>query len=639
KDRPFKQRDFTGWQESLDPEKLTLLSLLSFRRKKSDFSFSVCEEHFAIAKFLESIPEIVTDKKWILDADRIDVKASKFIYYMGEEIGKESDYVSMQPPKRPDGPSTSWASYGVRLRWAPSPVFPHLSSLSMPWATQAEEVKAFWIQVDIEKIETGKKLKEYEIELGKAEFAANSFKMGNEVHKIQEQVRIDYVLNSHANTSQGKNHESDKVSGKKRAFASFDDNPFVTPKYVYSTKRKREGALNAGTQNFKMKFLGIDSTDEGGSGSESDNEDEEYEDKEGSDNEIIASDSVFDDSFSLKDSEWKLKNGELVTAALARGTMKVLKESKENAKKPDAYIMSVIRLGLSGIVDLTSEFTNGMWTFFGEDWDILKAKMCNNGKYWEAREFIYDEMKNPSSVKYHQILKIYFNILEMFLKNPYVFVCEDGQTEKPTEMEYVVRMIAPTLDIVFSDVTQIICLRWGETVFKTASACRKIDLKVVCHGRNLELSHSECARTTIPSKAVRDRSKCLRTNQCILNEFLRQDISEDDAENSVIFGLQFAALCGQLIGVELVDDGLYFGIEGDSFRFPSQLTQMKLLRHALEVIYFFKDNILRKAEALAKDNHPYKKIFNSRKPKPKHRKLAFIRSPDFTSRQKSKNTN
>jgi len=42
----------------------------------------------------------------------------------------------------------------------------------------------------------------------------------------------------------------------------------------------------------KLLLLGIDSTDEGGS-----------------DNEIIASNSVFDDSFSLKDSEWKLKNG------------------------------------------------------------------------------------------------------------------------------------------------------------------------------------------------------------------------------------------------------------------------------------------------------------------------------------------
>ena len=61
-----------------------------------------------------------------------------------------------------------------------------------------------------------------------------------------------------------------------------------------------------------------------------------------------------------------------------------------------------------------------------------------------------------------------------------------------------------------------------------------------------------------------------------------------DIDHTYLIILHYIALCGQLIGVELVDDGLYFGIEGDSFRFPSQLTQMKLLRHALEVIYFFK---------------------------------------------------
>ena len=50
--------------------------------------------------------------------------------------------------------------------------------------------------------------------------------------------------------------------------------------------------------------------------------------------------------------------------------------------------------------------------------------------------------------------------LDMFLRSPYVFVCENGQTEKLMEMEYVLRMVAPILDIVFSDVAQMIRLRW-----------------------------------------------------------------------------------------------------------------------------------------------------------------------------------
>ena len=79
----------------------------------------------------------------------------------------------------------------------------------------------------------------------------------------------------------------------------------------------------------------------------------------------------------------------------------------------------------------------------------------------------------------------------------------------------------------------------GKTVFKVASR-RKIDLKIVCQGQDIELSHSECARFTTTLKAIKDQSKCFQTNQCILNEFLNQDISDAEVENSIILGLQFA---------------------------------------------------------------------------------------------------
>ena len=157
----------------------------------------------------------------------------------------------------------------------------------------------------------------------------------------------------------------------------------------------------------------------------------------------------------------------------------------------------------------------------------------------------------------------------------------------------------------------------GETISK-ATKCRKIDLRIECRVQGMEvveLSHSEAAPSATPAKAVRDRSKCYRTNQCILNELLRQNISDEGAKDSIIFGFQFSgefpssishlttliiigihysslllALSGQLIGIDLVDDGLYFGVGGPSFCFPSQLLQLKSLQHALEVIYFFKVN-------------------------------------------------
>ena len=53
-------------------------------------------------------------------------------------------------------------------------------------------------------------------------------------------------------------------------------------------------------------------------------------------------------------------------------------------------------------------------------------------------------------------------------------------------------------------------------------------MRVVSHG--IDLSHSECAQSMTPAKAVRDRSKCLRTNQCVLNRFLLQDIPEQELQ-------------------------------------------------------------------------------------------------------------
>ncbi|CAJ0836062.1 2828_t:CDS:2 [Entrophospora sp. SA101] len=298
--------------------------------------------------------------------------------------------------------------------------------------------------------------------------------------------------------------------------------------------------------------------------------------------------SVFN-TISKKETEWKLKNGKLVTEILAEGTMKTMEASKTNTKRPKAFYNNVIRLGLSYIVDLTSEFEIGMHTFFGEEWDDLKTKVYGQLNLTplhfegiiletikaieEARELILDKMKNQSaSVN-----------LDMFLQNPYVFICEDGQKRKLTEMEYVLKVVAPILDVVFSNVSSMINLR---------TKCRKIDLRIECRVQGMEvveLSHSSAAPSAMPAKTVRDRN--------------------EGANDSIIFGFQFS---------------------GPSFCFPSQLLQLKSLQHALE------DNIMHKVELLSiEEHHPYKKIFgNKKKSKPTHKKLAFIRSTHFTPKNR-----
>ncbi|CAI2192860.1 16072_t:CDS:2, partial [Funneliformis geosporum] len=134
----------------------------------------------------------------------------------------------------------------------------------------------------------------------------------------------------------------------------------------------------------------------------------------------------------------------------------------------------------------------------------------------------------------------------------------------------------------------------------------------------LELSHSECAKIPFPTKIVHDRSKCLRTLKGILNNFLKEDLSDKEVRDSKILGIQFS-------GIELLDDGLYFGLEGPTFEFPTQLMNIKCLRSALKALFFFKENIVEKAKLQSdptKTNHPLHKILHrSGSSKAKHFKI------------------
>ncbi|CAG8813075.1 14052_t:CDS:1, partial [Gigaspora rosea] len=95
----------------------------------------------------------------------------------------------------------------------------------------------------------------------------------------------------------------------------------------------------------------------------------------------------------------------------------------------------------------------------------------------------------------------------------------------------------------------------------------------------LELSHSECAGAPTPAKVVHDRSKCLRSLKGVLDNFLKEALTNEDVQQD---------LNGQIIEIGLLEDGLYFGLEGLTFNFPAQLTDIKCLRSALEALYFSK---------------------------------------------------
>ncbi|CAJ0631783.1 14375_t:CDS:10 [Entrophospora sp. SA101] len=227
--------------------------------------------------------------------------------------------------------------------------------------------------------------------------------------------------------------------------------------------------------------------------------------------EIIVDENVltFDETIQLGNSEWRLSSGELIKNVLSQKTSMVL-ENFKNAKL-NAFTASVIRLGLSSIVDLSSEFPNVMFK--------LSILGC-------MRVFA---RSNEGSFSHDNLSSNHEDILHN--------VHEDGKENKLTEMEFVLKTVAPVMDIIFSDMQ--------ENRFEDQNS--------------RELSHIECAQAPTPAKIVRDRSKILRTNKCILDNYLRLNIPDQDVENSAVLAFQFAGLHGQLLAVDLLDNGLYFG--------------------------------------------------------------------------------
>ncbi|CAG8796880.1 17599_t:CDS:10, partial [Dentiscutata erythropus] len=242
-----------------------------------------------------------------------------------------------------------------------------------------------------------------------------------------------------------------------------------------------------------------------------------------------------------KNYKWKFENDESVRNQLIVMTKKAIEEAKQ-AKKVDSKILSIIRLGLSSIIDLSSEFKGGMQTWFGDNWIPLKKEvlskidlkvekftgevselitkienLCSSYDYLGAQRIALEKiMERPIDSQMRQIAKIYFNIIDLFLENPYIFIKKDGRPQNHTEIQ-------------------------RETVSQvTNESKRKIDLCIRTEDGSKELSHSEYAREATLAKIIKDQSKFLRTNKCILDKYLESNISNEALNDMTIFGLQLA---------------------------------------------------------------------------------------------------
>ncbi|RGB22428.1 hypothetical protein C1646_748518 [Rhizophagus diaphanus] len=136
---------FEGWESALDPNSLSLLEILEFRRTKKDFSFDKWTEHFTISKFVSYVAKNTTNEKWKI-------------------------------------------------------VFSVLDDKMLKTQAQGEDVKSFWRKIETEKIESENNLLEAKIKQAEVQFSVDRTLTGNEAHRIIDQKKIDYVLSSNKNS-------------------------------------------------------------------------------------------------------------------------------------------------------------------------------------------------------------------------------------------------------------------------------------------------------------------------------------------------------------------------------------------------------------------------------------------------------
>ncbi|RIB21848.1 hypothetical protein C2G38_2034058 [Gigaspora rosea] len=575
-------KKFENWETALDPDDLSLFSILNFRSLKDDFTYDKHLEHFTISKFVSYINrnKIPADEKW-----------KKAFSVLNDETLKASIHLNL------------------------------ILDATDREGANGKDVQTFW-----ERVELGRA----EISLKKAEvqFAVNQSFAGNKANEMLNEMKLNFISDQ---KNKKKNSANSMMNENSIARASSSS---------HNKKIKTTGGRSVTTSSSTR----LEDHDEPGtyaeidrhsilspcrfsffSSSESELDENDKSDEDEEDTFLDVNKVSFDDYLNQSriKSEWKLKDGRPIADILNTKTADTVKLLlKKDKKEQTQFMKSVIRLGLSSIIDLSSEFENGMFTWFGQEWVDIKRKVY--------------EIVNMEPTIFEGEIKSIIDTIEEEDNN--------GKWQELNEIEYAITMTAPIMNIMFNDVSNYLKLRWGETLSNVMSdRRRKIDLRIVHRTKGLELSHSECSRAPTPAKVVHDRSKCLRTLKGVLDNFLKEDLTNEDVQDSKILGIQFSGLNGQIIGIDLLEDGLYFGLEGPTFNFPAQLTDIKCLRSALEALYFFKQCIVKKANLipdLKKMNHPYNKIFHCNSnalTEAKHFKIKFVRKTYFTPKRKRKN--
>ncbi|KAJ1537340.1 hypothetical protein HK096_003734 [Nowakowskiella sp. JEL0078] len=309
-------------------------------------------------------------------------------------------------------------------------------------------------------------------------------------------------------------------------------------------------------------------------------------------------------------SRWKLKNSTLLSTQLFNNALEISQEVRAGNKTLTAEERYAVTLSLSCVWDPTSatqktllgvdqdeyeelcRAANDCWSVELEepaalkDMEVVKIlRYCANQSFHKARyaakAYVSKKLENLDDVDDANaddywntliILQILEFILDFFSFDPSIMMTVEGE-KAPSESEYV-DYVSGILKIALQNVCRI---RKGELQAEMTKR-RKVDL-ILTQDKN-QISHSEFARYASMGSAKfwRDRSKVIRLNQQITNNF-----GSDTAF------LQISRINANLLLLRHVDDNLYLVNTKESFSFPHCKEDIaRKFTEMISAIFYFK---------------------------------------------------
>ncbi|CAG8726847.1 4476_t:CDS:2 [Rhizophagus irregularis] len=221
-------RQFEGFEEHLDPDNLSLISILQFRRYQDDFTYSKLHEHALISKFLTRLSEM---PNWSEAA--LSLKKSGLL--------ERSWTLSNQPPSYPTMLGVVMDALRADNFLVQS--FNHFIVIFIKQQTKNEEVTRFWIDLDNERMEL-------EIKQTQNQFIVDRSISNNKAHDLIEEQKLDLI---------SKRELNNEPSFRKRPGEELTSTP---PNKTRATDTETSQRMRQNLSPYNEEFLSDSDSDE-----------------------------------------------------------------------------------------------------------------------------------------------------------------------------------------------------------------------------------------------------------------------------------------------------------------------------------------------------------------------------------------